>query len=418
MDGERRMTSCSCVRASGGTVNDRARPLSGRRAKVGLESGTEVTMSIALLPVFLISTLAHAAPVVGGSNAPEGLWDDCAAVYFGNQVGCTGTLIAPNLVLTAAHCIGGISKVKLATNNYNQPGEEIRVIREIAHPQHWSNYDVGVLVLERDAVTEPRPIAQGCILDQYLYDGADVAIVGYGAIDYWGNQYTPYLQEAYTTVADADCSDISSGCYSAISPGGELGAGGSGVDSCYGDSGGPLYLITDRGNFLVGVTSRAYSYVSVPCRDGGIYVRPDAVLDWIEGQTGVSIPITTCNEPPAPTVKRIQVEAGRSEIVQIQPNDPDDDTHSYQVLEQPEHGKLQANGKGKLKLTADRGDDAVGPDWALVEVSDGENAVELEVDIEVLERSCGCTALPRGQAAGGLLGLLALLAAAVRRERR
>ena len=376
-------------------------------------------MSAVLLPLALLSTLATAAPVVGGSNAPEGLWDDCAAVYFGNSVGCTGTLIAPNVVLTASHCIGGISKVKLGTTNYNSGGEEIRVIREIGHPQHWSNYDVGVLVLERDATTvEPRPIAQGCILDQYLYDGADVAIVGYGAIDYWGNQYTPYLQEAYTTVADHDCSDISSGCYSAISPGGELGAGGSGVDSCYGDSGGPLYLITDRGNFLVGVTSRAYNYVSVPCRDGGIYVRADAVIDWIEGQTGVSIPMTTCNEPPVPTVKRIQVEAGRSEIVRIQPNDPDDDTHSYQVLEQPEHGKLQANGKGKLKMSADRGDEALGPDWALVEVSDGENTVELEVDIEIIERSCGCASGGRSGAAGGLLGLLALAGAMVRRKKR
>ena len=152
--------------------------------------------------------IVQAAPVVGGDQAPEGLWDDCAAVYFGNQVGCTGTLIAPNVVLTAAHCIGGIDKVKLATNDYRQGGEELRVIQEIAHPSHWSNYDVGVLVLARDAETEPRPIAQGCILDEYLYDGAEVAIVGYGAIDQWGHQYTPLLQEAYTTVVDHDCSDI------------------------------------------------------------------------------------------------------------------------------------------------------------------------------------------------------------------
>jgi MYXO-CTERM domain-containing protein len=365
------------------------------------------------LPIglLLLHSLASAAPVVGGDQAPEGMWDDCAAIYFGNDVGCTGTLIAPNVVLTASHCIGGISKVKLATNDYRQGGEEIRVIQQIGHPQHWNNFDVGVLILERDAVTEPRPIAQGCILDQYLYDGADVAIVGYGAIDQWGYQYTPLLQEAYTTVVDHDCSDISSGCYPAISPGGEIAAGGSGIDACYGDSGGPLYLITERGNYLVGVTSRAFSYVTVPCRDGGIYVRPDAVLDWIEAQTGVQIPTVTCNEPPAPTVKRIEVEAGRSVIVAIQPNDPDDDEHDYRVLEQPEHGLLEANGKGKLRMTADKGEEAVGPDWALVEVSDGENAVELEVQIEILERSCGCAAGTRRSTGLGLalLGLLGLL---------
>jgi MYXO-CTERM domain-containing protein len=366
--------------------------------------------------LLLIHSLTYAAPVVGGSQAPEGMWDDCAAIYFGNDVGCTGTLIAPNVVLTASHCIGGISKVKLATNDWRQQGEEIRVIQQIGHPQHWSNYDVGVLVLQHDAETEPRPIAQGCILDEYLYDGADVAIVGYGAIDQWGNQYVPQLQEAYTTVTDHDCSDISSGCYPAISPGGEIGAGGSGIDACYGDSGGPLYLITERGNFLVGVTSRAFSYVTVPCRDGGIYVRPDAVIDWIEAQTGVEIPTVSCNEPPAPTVKRIEVEAGRTASVRIQHNDPDDDEHSYEVVEQPDHGKLEVFSEGMLRMTADKGDDAVGPDWALVQVSDGEYTVDLEVPIEIQERSCGCAAGTR-HGAGLSLALLGLLGLARRRRR-
>ncbi len=378
-------------------------------------------MSASLLSIALLSGLASANPVVGGSNATEGLWDDCAAVYFGNEVGCTGTLIAPNLVLTAGHCIDrSISKVKLATTNYNQGGEEIRVIQAIGHPQHWSNYDIGVLVLEHDAQTEPRPIAQGCILDQYLYDGADVAIVGYGAIDYWGNQYTPWLQEAYTTVVDHDCSDISSGCYPAISPDGEIGAGGSGIDACYGDSGGPLYLITERGNFLVGATSRAFSYVQVPCRDGGIYVRADAVIDWIEGQTGVQIPMTTCNAPPEPTVKRIQVEAGAKASVQVAANDPDEgDSHIYEIVEAPEHGKLSIDEDGKLTFVADKGDDAVGPDWALIEViDDGDPAAsaELDVQIEILEPTgCGCASSHDRRGAPWLLaGLLGL---ALRRRR-
>ncbi len=379
-------------------------------------------MLAVLAPLALMLPLSHAAPVVGGSQAPEGQWDDCAAIYYGNSVECTGTLIAPNVVLTASHCIGGITKVKLGTNDYTQGGETINVSRQIGHPNHWYSYDVGVLILERDATTEPRPIAQGCILDDYLYDGADVAIVGYGAIDEWGWDYTSRLQEAFTTVVDHDCSDISSGCYSAISPGGEIGAGGSGVDACYGDSGGPLYLLTERGDYLVGVTSRAFSYVSVPCRDGGIYVRPDAVIDWIEAQTGVSIPMTSCNAEPEPTIRRIEVEAGREGGARIEPNDPDpDDSHVYEVVEPPEHGSMRVNEKGWVVFEADRGDEAVGPDWALVEVTDDGSppmTAEVEVQIEILERTCGCSSRGGAAPAGAALGLLGLLGAAVRRQSR
>ena len=86
------------------------------------------------------------------------------------------------------------------------------------------------------------------------------------------------------------------GCNGAVSPGGELGAGGNGVDACFGDSGGPLYLLSDRGDYVVGVTSRAYAGVpwNYPCRDGGIYTRPDAVVDWIESKVGpITKPVCT-----------------------------------------------------------------------------------------------------------------------------
>ncbi len=375
-----------------------------------------------LTALLLAAVPTLASPVVGGDRAEDGVWPDCAAIYFGGEVGCTGTLVAPTVVLTAAHCIGGISKVKLGVTDHRDSGEQIRVADEIRYPQHWSSYDIGVLVLEEPAQTEPRLIAQGCILDNHLYDGADVAIVGYGAIDEWGNQYTPYLQEAFTTVSDHDCSDISSGCTAAVSPGGELGAGGSGVDSCYGDSGGPLYLLTDQGDYLVGITSRAYDWVNVPCRDGGIYGRPDAIIDWIEGQTGVEIPSVSCNQPPEPTVKRIVVERGQTVTVSIQPNDPDQgDTHTYYKVEDPDHGRLSLSDDGEVRFKANRKKENIGPDLAVVGVEDDADpphAVELEIEIEITDRTgCGCAAGPARRPLPWSLALLALLGLGARRRR-
>jgi len=234
-------------------------------------------------------------PVVGGHEVEAGMWEDTAAIYFGNEVGCTGVLIAPDVVITAGHCNEGIDRVKLGTNDYNNGGEIIRVAEIHEYPNSLSTYDLAILILEKSSDIEPRVIAQDCILDDHLYDGADVTIVGYGAIDPQGYQYVSTLMEGTTVIDDADCTELSTGCNASVSPEGELGAGArDNVDSCYGDSGGPLYLNTDEGDFLVGITSRGYNSSSWDCGHGGIYVRPDAVIDWIEEVIGQPLATPEC----------------------------------------------------------------------------------------------------------------------------
>jgi len=233
--------------------------------------------------------------VVGGEPAEEGRWPDAAAVNSGRQTICTGTLIAPTLALTAGHCAGSLTEVVLDTTDLREDGETLRIADTIAYSQWQNTYDVSLLILEEAATTTPRIIARDCIADRYLADGAEVAIVGYGATDKWGSRYGTTLMEATTTIVDADCDDPRLGCMPAVSPGGELVAGGDGIDSCSGDSGGPLYLLTSEGDFLVGVTSRATNTATTPCGDGGIYVRPDALIDWIEEMSGVELEAPSCD---------------------------------------------------------------------------------------------------------------------------
>jgi hypothetical protein len=57
-------------------------------------------------------------------------------------------------------------------------------------------------------------------------------------------------------------------------------------DSCYGDSGGPLYVPTDEGEFLVGLVSRGRSDVKRECGDGGVYTRLSAYIPWIVEAAG------------------------------------------------------------------------------------------------------------------------------------
>lgn len=365
-------------------------------------------------------------PIVGGSIAKAGDWPDVAGIAFRGKydIECTGVLVAPTVVLTAGHCADGITGVRLDSADYaDGSGEYIQAKKVIEYPSSQRSYDITAIVLETPAKTAPRPIAMDCIADEYLVDGADATIAGYGAYDQWGSRYDSRLREADLSINDADCSTLADGCQRAVSPGGELSAGGDGTDTCYGDSGGPIYVRTPKGDFLAGITSRGYSWVDVPCRDGGIYVRPDAVIDWIEDETGVELPRPDCrtNAAPEPTADELVIAKNREATTRVSPNDPDaDQTHVFAIAAQPAHGAAVLAADGTVTVTPDRG--FLGEDSVTITVTDNGDPVlsaDLEIPIRVLTHSdykaetglsagCGCdgSGAPPAWAAGVVAVLL------------
>ena len=309
------------------------------------------------------------ASVVGGEEAPVGAWPDATAVANGWEVTCTGTLIAPDLVLTAGHCAEDLEYVVVGADDYEGGGEQIGIDAVHEYPNSWVTYDVAVLELSAPAAALPRTLALDCLADDNLYDGAAVAIVGFGRTNSQGTETTTHLMEAFTTVRDADCSDLDRGCNAAVSPGGELIAGGDGVDSCTGDSGGPLYLAVPGGWALIGVTSRASAPADVPCGDGGIYVRADAVVDWIEAETGRVLPRPDCpgNQPPRPSADALLTQVGETVSGRVSANDPDaGDAHTY-VVTAPPAGSVEFAADGSFAYTAP---DVPGVDAFTVTVTD------------------------------------------------
>ena len=104
--------------------------------------------------------------------------------------------------------------------------------------------------------------------------------------------------EGQAAVIDVTCNGA--GCQPAVSPGGEFIAGGQGVDSCFGDSGGPVYLDSraTTASCWPAWCRAALDDAVTPCGDGGIYVRPDDLIDWIELAAGEPIARATCTAPP------------------------------------------------------------------------------------------------------------------------
>jgi endonuclease G len=366
------------------------------------------------------------AEILGGTDVMPGKWQDAAAIRTNNNWYCTGTLIAPNVVLSAGHCVEDLpNNVLIGTSSLSRPteGEVIPVKTRIEYPLSQRNADLLVLVLERDSKFEPRAIATGWARAE-IKNGAQVQIVGFGAIDMAGNMYTPSLKEATTSITDFDCT-TSMGCRTPIKPGGELGAGGMGIDTCGGDSGGPLYLTTEFGTFLAGATSRGYSDNQFYCSEGGIYVRPDKFVEWIEQSAGVKV--RRAPEPTAEPIIAVRGHAGETKIVH---NDPKSKDHSFAITTPPVAGSAAVRSDGRVRVCTK--DDIVGADSVVVTVTDKKNparTADIKIPITAEDGDAGSDCDPNdfgdgggccdsGRSAGGAVPLALGVLAMLRRRRR
>jgi secreted trypsin-like serine protease len=366
--------------------------------------------------------------VIGGAAAPAGKWPDATALLWGSEQACTGTLIAPTVVLTAGHCVAGGAPNAVRLNSISDAtgGETINVIRNFEYPSSESSVDAGVLVLAQPATVAPRAIATGWARFD-ITNGASIQLVGFGTIDRDGTQDTTALMEATTTITDFNCTS-SPGCNSGGRPDGELGAGGNGIDTCPGDSGGPLYLTTSYGTYLAGITSRSYTGSNYYCSEGGIYARADKVVAWVEEKTGLKV-----TRGPEPTGELITVVRGNAAETPILHNDPKGTRHTYELVTQMTYGVAAVSDSGTLRVCPN--DNVVGGDTVVVKVTDQDNpARSVTASIPVLitdgEPADGCdpTAFGEGNDGGGCcdtrrsargsLALALIVGLALRRRRR
>jgi secreted trypsin-like serine protease len=221
--------------------------------------------------------------ITGGFADTANSYPDCVAVGSTEDgYCCTGTLIGPNVVLTAGHCFNCCDESHggqiFVGQKVSQKGITVKVKHAVQHPRYGSagkHNDLTLLILAEDvsAVT-PCRLASTALIDH----AAEVTLAGYGNTNFGGT--VGYGTRRVAVVPTAMNSTVDYGC----DPGLEFAAGGIGLDldSCRGDSGGPAFVAESDGRwYLAGVTSRMTKQAQRTCGDGGIYVRVDKYADWI-----------------------------------------------------------------------------------------------------------------------------------------
>jgi len=225
-------------------------------------------------------------PIVGGVPTQADELDAVVALRTANQL-CTGTLISPTVVMTAAHCLDDAAPNSTVTVQFGPVaggGDSVLAERFGVHPQYCDQcteerYDFAYVELSEPYVPEGgyvEPIVLQAEWDEAMRLGNVVLVSGYGTEDPLDQTpiTEPTKRKVTTTITDF------------TDQGFEFFAGGTGRDTCSGDSGGPAIVQLGNGlRRLAGVTSRG----KVPCGDGGWYGVPFASLLWLTTETGVDL---------------------------------------------------------------------------------------------------------------------------------
>jgi secreted trypsin-like serine protease len=221
----------------------------------------------------VLCAAAPAGAVVGGTPVPDGQLRYVANISIAGAGSCTGTLIAPDWVVTAGHCgsitgavlptpIGMPSQaidVKLASVRTDGTGAEDHSVKQVVVDSdylvtHGDGNDVTLLQLDRPSAV--RPVLIAAAGERHIWDpGKKATIAGFGLTAQGAQQPPDTMQRARVPIqSDADCAS-SSDAFDAATM---LCAGypQGGTDTCQGDSGGPLLArALDGTQRLVGATS-------------------------------------------------------------------------------------------------------------------------------------------------------------------
>lgn len=243
-----------------------------------------------------LSTDPIETQVTGGEPVEVCGWPDTVALTGGGGL-CTGSLVHPRLVVTAAHCGDGNKTVRFSESSSS--GRSVQA-QCTTYPEYLGTndqaHDWAFCILDEPVTEIPvTPPLYGCELDM-LEAGLPVAIAGFGEGGPDGPSGTKRWGMSQVVTTFGNTANI----------------GGDGPSTCQGDSGGSSFVAMPDGSW------RALSMVStglIGCDETtGVHALMHPAIPWIEETA--QIDITPCHDLDGtwnPTPMCADVFAGGSE---------------------------------------------------------------------------------------------------------
>ena len=271
-----------------------------------------------------------ATRIVGGQPTSNAAWPSLVFVFArvdekGGSA-CGGTLIAPQWVLTAGHCVVDIKAGKLRPadsfvimegmdNLQKGDGRRMAVDRVIAHENFvFPRNDIALLHLAAPAQGPAQLLLGGDLARKLVRNGVPAAVAGFGTTELQqagDNAPRPgsdqLLEVGVPLVERSDCAaiiarqlkrkpeqveEINDSTVCAGDPAQE------GKGDCHGDSGGPLAMAVDRRRVEVGVVSWG---IGCAARDSvGVYTSVGFYEDWIKKSVPEARFVTKAEDAGAP----------------------------------------------------------------------------------------------------------------------
>jgi len=234
--------------------------------------------------------------IVGGTKASAGDWPWQAMLMRGSFGFCGGTLVAPQWVVTASHCVDKYknqpSRLRVRMGAHRKRGKDSHaqdfsidkiIMHELYKKPVGLSHDIALLKLRKPA-TLNRYVGLACLPDEKSLPNLPIDdlskkcwITGWGRLSSNGPSPTVLMQASVPLVSKKRCERS----YPRLIHSSMLCAGldQGGVDACQGDSGGPLVCEFGGKWYLEGATSWG-----VGCADAGkfgVYAKLRYLMNWI-----------------------------------------------------------------------------------------------------------------------------------------